>query len=452
MKCDGGAGRSGGGRGIGNRRHNNCIMTHVILTWNDTFYIAPSTLLDAPTSCSCKRLGCRKCLINLISRSLVWYTAMLRYLLVVDLFRNHSESSLSLLMLSPVELWGFYVLLNIKKLSKTRRLGNDIELTNRKLGQFQIILKTWTRCHLKKNWRFLSPIHQVNNSAPGWLHLESYIILYHIASYYIKLIQIIYIYHITCTSSRQTMVSGCPGTRFTATSWPSASRKDATTPSPGGGKEPSGLEADWHLIGKHPRLKYSEKIMRVEGFINWCSKLSIQHYQEEIATARHAACVISQNDHWWKALAIAATAQEFLELIPGDRCQWWHFTCILHQTQEVGLEGNWKLLESTVKTLGSKTASEPQSVWQSQTLILWHWKLYCKTYQNHVEIQTVVFLGTTGISQTSPKTLCFKLSITLTTSDHPILAFRTKEKPDVFCVSEKKKRLENGKMYSITMG
>lgn len=191
MKCDGGAGRSGGGRGIGNRRHNNCIMTHVILTWNDTFYIAPSTLLDAPTSCSCKRLGCRKCLINLISRSLVWYTAVLRYLLVVDLFRNHSESSLSLLMLSPVELWGFYVLLNIKKLSKTRRLGNDIELTNRKLGQFQIILKTWTRCHLKKNWRFLSPIHQVNNSAPGWLHLESYIILYHIASYYIKLIQII---------------------------------------------------------------------------------------------------------------------------------------------------------------------------------------------------------------------------------------------------------------------
>lgn len=90
--------------------------------------------------------------------------------------------------------------------------------------------------------------------------------------------------------------------------------------------------------------------------------------------------------------------------------------------------------------LRKQTASEPQSVWQSQTLILWHWKLYCKTYQNHVEIQTVVFLGTTGISQTSPTTLCFKLSITLTTSDHPILAFRTKEKPDVFCVSEKKKR------------
>lgn len=187
----------------------------------------------------------------------------------------------------------------------------------------------------------------------------------------------------------------------------------------------------------------------MEGFINWCSKLSIQHYQEEIATAWHAACVISQNDHWWKALAIAATAQEFLELIPGDRCQWWHFTCFLHQTQEVGLEGNWKLLESTVKTLGSKTASEPQSVWQSQTLILWRWKLYCKTYQNHFEIQTVLFLGTTSISQTSPKTLCFKLSITLTTSDHPI-------KGKAWCLLRKRKKknttLENGKMYSITMG
>ena len=226
------------------------------------------------------------------------------------------------------------------------------------------------------------------------------------------------------------MVTGCPGTRFTATSWPSASRKDATTPSKDGGKEPDGLGG---------------------RFINWCSKLSIQHYQEEIATAWHAACVISQNDHWWKALAIAATAQELLELIPGDRCQWWHFTCFLHQTQEVGLEGNWKLLESTVKTLGSKTASEPQSVWQSQTLILWHWKLYCKTYQNHVEIQTVVFLGTTGISQTSPKTLCFKLSITLTTSDHPILAFRTKEKPDVFCVSEKEKKKRDWRMEKCTL-
>lgn len=239
----------------------------------------------------------------------------------------------------------------------------------------------------QKNWRFLSPIHQVNNSAPGWLHLESYIILYRIASYHIIL------YHITCTSSRQTMVTGCPGTRFTATSWPSASRKDATTPSKAVARSPDGLEADWHLIGKHPRLKYFEKIMRVEGFINWCSKLSIQHYQEEISTCYCYMCHISKRplvkgsrhschcpgasgtDTWWSVPMMAL--QLFFASNPrgGPRRQ---LKTARVYCQDLRKQNSFWTTKCLTKsdfdfvTLKVVLQNLPKSCWNSNSCVSWH--------------------------------------------------------------------------------
>ena len=144
-------------------------------------YISPSTLLDAPTSCSCKRLGCRKCLINLISRSLrksvhshvagigIWWWIDFEMIpnsagggSIAGGGGSISAAGGSMFLVFtpvgiPVELWGFYVLLNIKKLSKTLRLGNH-ELKNRKTAcNFKSHLEKMNKVPLQKKLEVLVP-------------------------------------------------------------------------------------------------------------------------------------------------------------------------------------------------------------------------------------------------------------------------------------------------------
>ena len=223
------------------------------------------------------------------------------------------------------------------------------------------------------------------------------------------------------------MLTGCPGTRFTATSWPSASRKDATTPSPAVARSQMDLEADWHSSTRAVSWAFNTTRTKLpqHGMCH-ISKRPL------VKGSRHSChCPgVSGTDTWWSVPMMALHLFFASNPRGGPRRQL--------KTARVYCQDLRK--QNSFWTTKCLTKSDFDFV----TL-----KVELKNYQNHFEIKQLCFLARPAYLKHRPKTLCFKLSITLTTSDHPILAFRTKEK--AWCLLRKRKKKRDWKMEKCTL-
>ena len=121
---------------------------------------------------------------------------------------------------------------------------------------FKSSLKHEQGCHLKKIWRFLSP-YPSSQQLGTWMitswilhHIISHcIISYHIVAYYMHVIKGNHGNRVSRHSLHRNLltISIAEGCHYTFKGrWQGARLA---------------WRQDWHLIGKHPRLKYSEKIM-----------------------------------------------------------------------------------------------------------------------------------------------------------------------------------------------